>query len=187
MNYNRLEQNIVDVVVEQQLKLGYMGETVRLYYPLQSLNRLLGTELDSEGMKQELQGFTKSVKERYGALEITEQKDRFCFRIPPQGSVYIHEHADPKGFLFEFIETIRKPGCGLEQVLAVFRKHSKQVHVERTKHGEFDYLVYFEDGVPDDYRYCLTVEGEEDEHGHHGEGHVIYHRFTIEDYEDFHF
>jgi hypothetical protein len=47
----------------------------------------------------------------------------------------------------------------------------------RTTHGEFDYLVYFEDGVPDDYRYCITDEG----------CHLIYHRFTPEDYEDFQF
>lgn len=38
-------------------------------------------------------------------------------------------------------------------------------------------IVYFEDGIPDDYRYCLSLEGE----------HMIYHKFTPEDYEDFGF
>ena len=41
----------------------------------------------------------------------------------------------------------------------------------------FVFLVYFEDGIPDDYRYCLSLEGE----------HMIYHKFTPEDYEDFGF
>ena len=37
----------------------------------------------------------------------------------------------------------------------------------------YDYVVYFLDGKPDDYRYCLSME----------EGHLTYHRFTKEDYE----
>jgi hypothetical protein len=65
----------------------------------------------------------------------------------------------------------------MEDVFAVFRKYSDSVHIESVSHGEFDYLVYFEDGQPDSFRYCLTEEGE----------HVIYHRFTIEDYRDFSF
>ena len=43
------------------------------------------------------------------------------------------------------------------------------------EHEEFDYCFYFEDGKPDVYRYCVAFE----------EGHAIYHRFTIEDYEEF--
>lgn len=49
--------------------------------------------------------------------------------------------------------------------------------MEKVSHGEFDYLVYFEKGEPDDFRYCITDEG----------GHFIYHRFTVADYEDFYF
>ena len=45
------------------------------------------------------------------------------------------------------------------------------------EHEEFDYCFYFEDGKPDAYRYCVAFE----------EGHAIYHRFTIEDYEEFGF
>lgn len=48
---------------------------------------------------------------------------------------------------------------------------------KKTTGTGFDYLVYFEDGIPDDYRYCLSLEGE----------HMIYHKFTPEDYEDFGF
>ena len=43
MNYEKLEKNIVDVIKEQQAKLGYMREKVRLYYPLSSLNHFFGT------------------------------------------------------------------------------------------------------------------------------------------------
>ena len=37
---------------------------------------------------------------------------------------------------------------------------------------DFDYVVYFQDGMPDDYRYCIKFEG----------CCVIYHRFTPKDY-----
>ena len=42
---------------------------------------------------------------------------------------------------------------------------------------EFDLLLYFPDGKPDSYYYCLKQEGE----------HVLYHRFTREDYLSFGF
>ena len=43
MNYAKLEKNIIDVIKEQQAKLGYIKEKVRLYYPLNSLNHFFGT------------------------------------------------------------------------------------------------------------------------------------------------
>lgn len=39
---------------------------------------------------------------------------------------------------------------------------------------EFNYLIYFEDGTPDDSYYCFTEEGE----------HLIYHRFSKNAYKD---
>ena len=77
----------------------------------------------------------------------------------------------------KFIETIARHGCTLDEVMDVFHAYSEHVHVEKTTGTGFDYLVYFEDGIPDDYRYCLSLEGE----------HMIYHKFTPEDYEDFGF
>ena len=97
--------------------------------------------------------------------------------IPPSGVDYVHEHTNGSEFISSFIETIGKHGCTIDELLQQFHRYSDHVHVERTTHGEFDYLVYFEDGVPDDYRYCITDEG----------CHLIYHRFTPEDYEDFQF
>ena len=54
MNYRKLEKNIIDVIKEQQAKLGYMKEKVRLYYPLSSLNHFFGTEESEEGMRKVL-------------------------------------------------------------------------------------------------------------------------------------
>lgn len=51
--------------------------------------------------------------------------------------------------------------------------YSENVHCEKNTTSDFDYLIYFEDGQPDAYRYCLKEEV----------GHMIYHRYTKADYE----
>lgn len=177
MNYMRLEKNISDVIKEEQVKLGYRSEAIRLYYPLQSLNRFLGSDYDTDGMNKALAGFCKSVEDKFGEVTVSNKEERFCFLLPEQASEYIHENTEKTGFIYDFINTVSRHGITIDDVIAQFKKYSDHVHVEKVSHGEFDYLVYFEDGKPDDFRYCLTDEG----------CHVIYHRFTVEDYEDFGF
>lgn len=177
MNFQRLEDNITDVIKEEQIKLGYRSETVRLYYPLTSLNRFLETDFDIDEMCFALAEFSKKAADKLGLIDITHQDTRFCLAIPPQGIDYVHEHIDKNEFIRDFIRTIEKHGCTIEDILQQFHKYSDHVHVEKVGHGEFDYLVYFEDGKPDSFRYCITDEG----------CHMIYHRFTVEDYEEFGF
>ncbi|MBD9157211.1 MAG: hypothetical protein EGQ17_02840, partial [Lachnospiraceae bacterium] len=47
MGKERLEQNLIDQMKEAQLKLGFEEETMRLYYPVASLNLLLGTNCET--------------------------------------------------------------------------------------------------------------------------------------------
>ena len=44
MDYSRLEKGIMDFIQEEQVKLGYRKEKIRLYYPLSSLKHFLGEE-----------------------------------------------------------------------------------------------------------------------------------------------
>ena len=180
-DFAKLEKNIIDIIAEEQIKLGYRSEVIRLYYPLLSLNRLLGTDCDTEQIKPLLESFCDYVEGKLGRLEISNREERFCFMIPAKGSDYVHERMQDDesgyGFIRDFITTVSKHGVTLDEVLRQFYKYSDRVHVEKVSHGEFDYLVYFEDGQPDDFRYCITDEG----------CHFIYHRFTVEDYNDFHF
>ena len=44
MNPEKFIQNIIDQIKEAQIKLGYAKETVRLYYPAESLCRWMGLE-----------------------------------------------------------------------------------------------------------------------------------------------
>lgn len=177
MNFKKLENNLLDMIQEQQVKIGYMSGVTRFYYPLQSLNRLLGTELTEEEMMHALEEFSAYAEERLGKVKASSKNERFCITLPPQASDYVHENQKPSEFLVHFINTVAHHGCTLDEVMEVFHAYSRHVHLEKTTGTGFDYLVYFEDGIPDDYRYCLSLEGE----------HMIYHKFTPEDYEDFGF
>lgn len=177
MDYKMLEDNLADVILEAQLKLGYEGRSMSMNYPLQSLNRLLGTSEDGEGMKRLLDGFADFAQEQLGRVEYSRHDgDIFRLCVPEKGVEYIHglSGSASSGFLAELIAQIKQPGTTMEQVLEIFRRHSDRVHVEDSDSGEFDKLVYFEDGIPDDHFYCLTDEGIC----------VTYHRFTREDYTD---
>ena len=67
----------------------------------------------------------------------------------------------------------------MEEVIGLFREYSDNVAVIDMVNDEFDKLVYFTDGKPDDYRYCLVSEEEID-----GSTHITYHRFIKEDYDE---
>ena len=44
MGFRRLEENLIDLVKEQQAKLGFRPEVIRLYYPVSTLNHFFGSE-----------------------------------------------------------------------------------------------------------------------------------------------
>ena len=44
VDFTRLEKNIIEVIQEEQIKLGYRSELIRLYYPITSLNRFFHTD-----------------------------------------------------------------------------------------------------------------------------------------------
>lgn len=177
MNMDRLRQNIIDVIEEGQIKLGYREESIRLYYPLDSLNLMIGERLNADEMLQAMQAFAQEQTAELGEIEVSRKGKRFCIVVPPEGAAYVHERVDPKGFLSEFIAMIARHGTRIENVIELFNRHSVCVRVEELHNGEFDYLLRFEDGKPDAFFYCLTDEG----------CHLTYHRFTKEDYEAFGF
>lgn len=71
--------------------------------------------------------------------------------IPAEGVARVVSQAPAAAFLRDMIHTAQLPGATAEDLLAAFRRHSSHVHVEPVDNDEFDWLVYFEDGVPDDF------------------------------------
>ena len=55
VNYKRLEKSLTDVIQEAQLKIGYDHHPITLYYPTESVARLLGTpEEDADSTERAL-------------------------------------------------------------------------------------------------------------------------------------
>jgi len=176
-NFKALENNISDVIKEEQIKLGYRSETIRLYYPMESINLLLGANYLITELPNVLERFSEYVKTRLGEVTYSNKDTRFCFIIPSSGVEYVHEKLGDNPFLQEFINQISTHNCTLEDILIIFHHFSDEVICEKMNHGEFDYLIYFDNGKPDAYKYCLKFEHQ----------HVIYHRFTKGDYDSFGF
>lgn len=174
MNYKYLEKVLCDTIKEEQIKLGYAKETLRLYYPMKSLCFLLGEEeLSHEQLQIALSTFASHVKGRLGEIQCSNRGDRYCILIPPTGVEYVHLHVDENPFLIEFIEMVRNHSCSLEQILNLFHKYYRDVVCDSSNIDDFDYVIYVKDSLQDDYRYCIKFE----------HGHTTYHRFTKKDFE----
>lgn len=179
-DYSNLERSLIDVIKEEQAKLGYYREDIRLYYPLSSLNHFFGTNVDEVTMQSILDGKGSGdakLFDKLGMVEVSHRGDRFCFHIPPEGVEYVHENTKENEFIRELVALVAKHGCTIDQVYELFEAHSDRVKREKMDNGEFDERIWFEDDADDPYYYCFKQEGE----------HMIYHRFLPEDYEDFEF
>lgn len=165
--------NLIDIIKEEQIKLGYRSETVHIYYMLDSLNNILGTSYSIDEM-QNLLNDLKTNGCRLGCIESSHKGERFRISVSPEGVEYVHNNIDPSEFIVAFVKLISRHGITVDDVKKLFYDYSEKVHFEKVSSMDFDYLVYFEDGCPDDYRYCLTDEGI----------HLIYHRYTPADYRD---
>lgn len=205
LDYSNLERSLIDVIKEEQAKLGYYREDIRLYYPLSSLNHFLGTDVNADKMQKILEGTGENVDEtrnivegkeagsataepivagmnatlsdKLGMVEVSHRGDRFCFHILPEGVEYVHENTKENEFIRELVNLVAKHGCTINQIYELFTAHSDRVGREKMDNGEFDERIWFEDDADDPYYYCFKQEG----------GHMIYHRFLPEDYEDFEF
>lgn len=60
---------------------GYRDETIRLYYPLESLCALTGKKLDAAQMMRELEAFFTEDEAELGKIEISRRGDRFCLAV----------------------------------------------------------------------------------------------------------
>lgn len=173
-------QNMTDQIKEAQLKLGYARETMRLYYPLSSLNAMLETqETDirelAQRMKHELE--KKAQETGYSALggtQIRIHADRIVFTIPPEFVEYVHQTVPDPAFLKELIQLFQeKHACTKEEITAVFEKFGAYECRQMPDGMDFDYVIYFTDSRIDAYDYCIREEM----------GHTIYHRFARADFE----
>ncbi|MGN0465036.1 MAG: DUF3877 family protein [Lachnospiraceae bacterium] len=173
MNQNKLIENIIDQIKEVQIKIGYAKETIRLYYPVTSLNTLLGIEAKNT------EEFLQIVKTAFlntvlGEITFCAHGDRIEVKISPKGAEYVYREIPEPKFLKKMIELFgAHHHCSLEDVKHIFSEFSENYVCEKIPEDMgFDYVLYFPDGEIDKYYYCIKEEME----------HTIYHRFTREDF-----
>lgn len=176
MNIDRLMENIIEQIKEAQLKLGYAKEIIRLYFPAASLCRLLQVEGKNGEelliMLEKENGFTDTV---LGKITFSLCKDdRIEVCIPSKGATYVHESVPNPSFLASIIELFQKNhNLSIKEINACFAQFNANYVCEKMAPGtDFDYVLYFQDHKPDAWYYCVKAEM----------GHMIYHRFTREDY-----
>ncbi len=173
MSHKQLEAYLIDLIVEEQAKLGYQKEKIRLYDPLESLQHFYHCSDDADVMLRRLSDFPDTVAGTLGAVEISHVGDRFCFLIPESGAEYVHTHKKANAFIEQLIALIGSH-ASLEDVKQLFEAQPQQVEMRQMTDGEFDLVIRFLEGE-DPYYYCFKDEG----------CHVIYHRFLPSDYEAF--
>lgn len=179
MEINALEKHITDTVKEWQMKIGYMEENMKLYYPDVTLMSLL--QLEAHTSKQELdlalQHFSEKTEERLGGVRISNEGSRYCIEVPAAGCRYIKEQVPDSEFLGMLLMVITTPGNTMEEVRACFAsfavKYGLQYREEKNFDEETGQVFSFEKNEQENYVYCV----EEDDFG------LTYHRFTREDYE----
>ena len=187
--YSRLAKSLIDIVKEQQAKLGYRKEIVRLYYPLSTLrhffecagadNKIAAIVISEQQMLEILaqENLPKQLTDTIGEIKVTARNERFCIEIPPEGSEYVHENTADNEFISGLIELVGTHGCTMEQITELFYKYSDDIEKKDMQNGEFDCYIRFLNDPDDTYYYCFHDEG----------CHIIYHRFLPQDYVDFGF
>lgn len=174
--FERLRDYLCDMILEEQLKLGYEKETIRFYSPCTSVGHILGLkDCTADAVMQALVPFASYAEDTLGEIGVTScSGERICFLIPVQGATYVHEHWNENPFLEALIQCFGRHGITLSDVQEVFAKFSKQVTCIHIGSDDFDDVLFFADGKPDAYRYCVKFDA----------GHAFYHRFLKEDFEE---
>lgn len=172
----KLEKNLIDLIKEEQVKLGYRKESLRLYYPLRTLNHFYGSSDTPEEMQKRLAEFVHTVGQTLGTVRVSHRGERFCFEIPEQGSEYVHLKMKENEFIVRLVELVGRHGTTMEQIRALFEAQAAPVVITPMDSEEFDVMIRFAEGE-DPYYYCFKDEG----------CHIIYHRFLPGDYEEFGF
>lgn len=167
------KQIFYSMIKEQQMKLGYESDAVRLYFPETSLYRMLqvSEEAPREVFKSRLLAVAEQMETELGTIKISRVKDRYCFTIFEQGSAFIHEQVPEDPFLRELIALFLRHDVTIDDVISIFEASKRPFVCEKMWQGEFDYMLHFEEEGQDPFYYCVSFR----------DGHASYHRFHAMD------
>ena len=131
VNYKRLEKSLTDVIQEAQLKIGYDHHPITLYYPTESVARLLGTpEEDADNTEHALRFPFPRTPPTHLAQSKSPAMTSASASTFPQKAQYVHEQLPDPAFLRAFLQVMRGLTVSFDDILAVFHQFSDKVHCE---------------------------------------------------------
>lgn len=167
-----LEKNLIDNILECEVKLGHEKLPVSFYYPKESLYELLDCNEDT--LEMAIADFKEKEVNRLGALSLEQtenDKDRYVATVPADGVEWVSNNYTASDFMLEFIKEVSKPQSTLDSIVSVFKKYSDKVLVKQM--SEDEWAVSFLDEAVDPYVYHI----EQNDFG------LEYHRFTHLSYQ----
>ncbi len=170
MSLMGLYNNILDNIKEAHMKLGYSVTDISLNYQERSLRHFVG-DGDLEGAMDQL---FQLARPTLGEMSYRIKGPQVRITVPAQGVRFVGENVPEKPHLRELIELVQQPGVTIEQIRATFDKYSDHVECRTTDESGMDYVLWFPQGEPDDYRYCVCLDGLG----------ATYHRLSKMDFED---
>ena len=141
--FEKLENSLIDVIKEEQAKLGFKEEKIHLYYPLSSLNHFFSAQDSADEMAARLQNLPEELTSKLGEVRVSHKGDRFCFYIPEPGSVYVHENMKENEFIKVLIELVQKHECTKVKLLDLFASYWEKTECQEMDNGEFDFYIAF--------------------------------------------
>lgn len=99
-----IRKYLIDIIKEEQAKLGYRKEKIRFYYPLSSLNNMFSSQDNVYEMAERLKKLSEYTNETLGEINVSNKADRFCFYISEQGVEYVHNNTKEDEFIKKLIE-----------------------------------------------------------------------------------
>lgn len=88
-------------------------------------------------MEDRLQGAWSPHEGTLGAVQVTAKGDRFCIKIPEEGSVFVHEQMKGREFIQDLVELVGRHGCSLDEIRELFLKWSEYAVFEEIEDWRF--------------------------------------------------
>ncbi|WOO35559.1 DUF3877 family protein [Anaerocolumna sp. AGMB13020] len=166
--FENLLRNIKSTIYEGILKLGIVkGESFGIYYELDLLNYLLGTDCtNAESMLENIKDFNDFSSARLIPITIRKEGSRFRFIASGEGVEQISKDTSSTDFLRSLIALVNTHKFDLEQVQEVFKASGQPYSCKEVDNPEFEYVFSFSDQNFDPFFYCFHI----------GQGHSHYHR-----------
>lgn len=166
--YENLLNNIKSTIYEGILKLGIVkGESFGIYYELDLLNYLLGSDCNNaETLSESLKDFTAFSNTYLIPLTLRKEGTRFRFIALPEGVEQISKDTSSTDFLKNLIDLVNTHSFTLDQVQKVFEASGQMYTCNDVDNPEFEYVFSFTDKAFDPFFYCFHI----------GQGHCHYHR-----------